>query len=466
MSLINVAMRSRSIDTIIWLSDNRVDLSSYVTVLESFISDLLSLKLEVVNHLDEWDECGINRLFTANNIPIWNTEKNFTIENKNLIDVMDSFVLTAKEFLKKTVEKADYKKELGYLMINGFGRIWTTTQKLIEEVEMCAETNARFISSQIKYLYAGVGIVIIFCILILIIFAKIIENIKNTYWSALRDVVYESKQKVLQDLLDRINQIHKKQLEVNLTELLKSSTKTVEFGNFSRYLWRILLYMLVSGVFLAVVAFYLQQQTTEILNSRPEILENLIKQRSCMSQVFFWAKEKSISRDYPLWDAFRNYEFSNPATAMDKAIYDVRQANHLVRNSKYTKYYNRNQTETIFESINSNHKFLNKGMLAATNYLISEAIYTEWSFLDNIDLLVKSHADTKTLEIYYNNLIEDIEKETKRLLELNLSNVILITSLYCLFLILLHFCIFLPFLAKEKDEVARLSVISKIINQR
>ncbi|CAG9332113.1 unnamed protein product [Blepharisma stoltei] len=465
LTIINIATYSRSVDNVYTLAQY-LTLQTYISNLEQNLKSLKEIKAEILGNLTSWDTCNLNEIFTSSVVPIWNVKENYTLEYRNMIDIMDDFLEIGNEFLTNVANNQSYIEELNFLVLNGFGHLYEYTDNAVSYITNCTNDNVENLSDQINALYHFQIGVLVVCVGCLLFFAKSLESKIHNFWIFIRKSTIESFQELSEGYINRLAQIHDKTYYKEEDRIIENP-KSLNFKSYKRFWWRIILYFAISVIFTFVTQFKLYTDCNWYLEKRPQIINAMQNEQMAVLKLYFWSKEVIIEYYDPLYKKFGIYDLKMPKYELKDSLIKILYESKRIRQRDYVEMYGSQSVQLLFESTTSQSGYFQIGIFSSVYILLFEGLYIGYSFdPDTVAIMVQMHSNVRKFEWWYKQLLSFSDTETKRLVDEQLNLIIWVGIVYSLSLIILYSLAFAPFLWKEKQKIHQMFSISKIIPKK
>ncbi|CAG9311177.1 unnamed protein product [Blepharisma stoltei] len=451
---------------IIWALSNYGSLETAFPLFltwSGFPSSVDSLKaslLYITSNLPKWNYCSSRSILTDESIDLWDSGK---IKKMNLLDMLSKSVQYGYDMARKYNNSEDYKTELNFIVINGYGIGFEYCNTSLYEIMECQKSiNSGFKYDMFFLLILGIGVLAL-CVCIMIPFCWSTIQIENDFWGNLRRKVYDNHAELRNGLLERLRFVHS-QSEIFISNR-NHSKKRFNFRNSWKYIWRICIYFIIVTAFSIVNITYLYEKCTNYLSYRPEMMKELIRTKILQNTFAIWSSELLFHNwgFPPLNKYLQSYPFVDPIIEFQETLSDLEDSKKLLRNPKYSPilsddfkkklYENNYQVYTnylTFGSYSAEEVLLQDGYLVAFSNIITD-FWVNWIF------------GIVYLNTSYDELANEMDSDSQKVIDAQVAIIVWAFILFIITSVTIYFSFYYVFFRKEKQYLQKINSIMKII---
>ncbi|CAG9311176.1 unnamed protein product [Blepharisma stoltei] len=427
--------------------------------LESFISELKAIYLNVTSQLENWNYCSGQEIFINEKIKLYNWEHNKKV---NLLGMISQVIQTGNEMIRKANNSEDYSYEASFLYVNGIGDTFQYCNHSLYEVMDCQKSiMLDFKRDMFILLVLGIGVLIL-CICCMIPFWCSNAKIESNLWNNLRKKVYYHPEIKLA-LLKRLKSVHyQRDMLINDRNFTSSQ---FNFKNNWRLIWRLCIYFSAVTMFSLINITYLYEKCTDYLAYRPEIIKEIIHEQMLENSIGLSATESQF-RNWGLLSVNKTpseYPLMNSEAAFQKDILRFSRSKIMVRDPKYLPILSQNIRSKLYES---HYDFWSKyfifgvyaaeGLVRFDSYVIihSNKLILLWlNWLRNIDTLI----------VNYSELTDEIDQYSQSVVEDQIKTIVAAFSFFIASSIIIYFTQYFVFFRREKQYLQKINLMMEII---
>ena len=424
-----------------------------------------------LNFASQWGNCPAAQVFTENTVEIWENYRSPRLEFMNLIDASSAYSQAALSFQNRDYQSMNYYNDLYFLTINGIGPMFKKVNSTLNNYIECDSDSVDQLDTNMNLLLFVITGILIMCFCVLVPNSIGINKKFSQLWNEMRKLGGNSYVELRQTALLRLSDVHG-ELDLNVDEceginFKKKEAKQVNLGYVRSYIYRLLIFVVISIAFYFVSYFVFYGQCKYYLKNRPFYMQQLKSLRNSLIETHFWAVEAYLdSQPEDLKHFLKDsYLFEDPKVELEKVIVNL---DNSMEN--FHREYVRAQTgeQTISELYEKLEDFaspkLSKGLYQAYLTMIDDYrnLVANRKNL-GIEVLFGMFEEVEEIMNRSELVFETANDESKALIKTQLNWMIWFTVLYGVTCLCLFFFLYLPFLDSERKRLEIMRDIGQLI---
>ncbi|CAG9323950.1 unnamed protein product [Blepharisma stoltei] len=358
-------------------------------------------------------------------------------------------------------------KELQFFVLNGMDQVFHYCNRTLFDLSNCEINNTKDLEVKMNLLLSsGFGVLVI-CLFITVPFAEYFINRENNLWNQIKMQAHGHYEALKINCLERLLVIH------NKTDTLfsdsKHTSKTANFKNRWKYLWRNSLYFVLALIFFLVNYFYLYHNCAAFLHLRPSLLRSIINSQVLYKTLLVWTSEALVTRlpSSLIYQTPEQYPFIDAYNKLDIVIESLKFSEKEIRSSKYSPLLSEEFKEIFYKKTEGLREITDYGIYSAGGIIPLDVYYLEYSGRsDWLVMWFKFSNDAIILDLEYDLLIDLANKDSQNVILGQLQWIIIAMIIFVLISFILYFWCYLFFLAGEKKNLEKMKIISRLIPRK
>ncbi|CAG9334492.1 unnamed protein product [Blepharisma stoltei] len=463
--LVHIAENVRKIDYII--DSMPKTLEARLVPLREALTELDNSHNGVLSNLSSWSYCEASRIVIEDLVPLWNFDDTPKIENVNLFDALQDFIIKTRIIINSAEKKSHAPKEAEFVMVNGVNKLYSATNKTINSLVLCEIEMIHEISQTITLLFVSGVVILGICFTILTVFILLISRKYNNLWQFIKQLTHLSYYDLKSACLDRLSVIHGiewTEYEQDNLNRNKATQNPLNFNISKRYLWRLGIFVAFTIAYYLVVNFALYPKCEDYLIVRPKLLENYIHRRALIPLIDFWTIEGILAnKNITIVEKTGGIDFfKNFHEEIDEGIQNLLDANHnLIKN---TDLMSNELLSKLFET--GSGKNFEYGTYVYGNILMFDSkAYSANSQSASFKNIGDFSSSMQSLEEAMTSNFGLIDKSSQGLIISQLDHIIYAIIAYSLLSVILFFLYFLPYIHSETKMLLKMQDIMFLITE-
>ncbi|OMJ87344.1 hypothetical protein SteCoe_10939 [Stentor coeruleus] len=437
--------------------------------LENMISNLISSQTKLLDDFKSWSYCKDSEVVKNNVIPYSVYENMVKTKYGSLHAITGMFIEKSELILiKLRANNTNYENELFFIIFNAFGSSFEHIYQAIIGLKNCEIARVDELSSvNNSLMFAGVGILAV-AFTFITVYLLTIDVYLNNLWETLHKRVMSGFIEVKLHLTERLAHYHDL-VEYSDSEPLQHSAKhqkKVRFRHSLRYLLRFSILFISAAIFYIVSAFVFNESIHKFLYYRPLLTSTLIQRKIKTNELCFFTLENEFQ--YTNASINKLYPYFSPMQDIHNSIYElvelIESTKITLRNPNIMKFMSADVKGFIYEKYNGTRAFMKLGTFRALSFLMQESLFIvmdnkidEFYVVDDFFDEVKEYSEaTKAISM-------EVNKDSKNFINLQVSNLIYFTSVFCVMWIGLYVGFYLPYLSNEVNITKYITKLLMII---
>ncbi|CAG9315897.1 unnamed protein product [Blepharisma stoltei] len=470
------------IDTMLAISGHAVkmDISDYTNAtaltvsqgimrITSFIEQLKSMTKEMLNDLPSWNYCPSFSFYIDNEIPMWETDGDYKIVLKNLVDICQGYEHAAGDFLEKFVKNESYIKDYNYLVLNSIGIIAERSSSLMDILSSCETYRTNKLTMTISSLIAIAITVLFICACIITYIIIDICHTLQSFYSVIYKKIKHSYKDIQNKLINRLSDIHGFDYS-NINNVQNTlPVKKWSQSDYIRMLLKISIYFVLTFAFYMIFYFYAYKKGEDYLLSRPDFIALFIKRQYFGRVLAFWARVY-VFQNTPIGLYHRlnmTYFFANTSQEyFDLLDYYQKSLKLPLWEKKIQKFISPELREMIFESSNATSLYAKYGISSCQDEQFFQSTYIfedKWNLAKFSSVLKTIDIIRDTLNTINYNIIDIATRHSTDLILQNFELLTQLTIIYAVFAAVIYIGFYLPSISHEFVRLETLKRFCKLI---
>ncbi|CAG9317120.1 unnamed protein product [Blepharisma stoltei] len=454
---------SRTLDRGKLLNAGASTLNVYYNYVGNLTATIENLQNYLLDDFRQWSYCPYSIIISEPIMPQWNFDKaSPEILYKNFYDTISDFIYAATNLVDDMQKNRTYSNHIKFIAANGLGFTFDYVNRTMNEIVNCEVNRVKStglkISALLIFGFGTLGVLM----LIISGYIMLVSRQHDQFWNFVLEKAQFSLVQLKVSSIDRLFIVHGIDFQSETISQPKNSKRKIYSKLHKKYIWRLSLFFIIVASYYLLIYCYLYPSCEKNMINRPQLLNNFNIRRSLLSRMTVWARE--ISTPYLTNLLRKHYPFENPSHLLDFTLEELNLKTEELKNEDFLILMSDDLKEKMFEKGNST--LLNQlfyGTDASVTSIKDLIYYIKYWGSTQSGQLVPTLNKVAVVENVIGEEFLVADKDSKDVINGQLSVIIYTTVIYSFAVIFLYFIYYLPYSRNQIKQMDMFEILPTIL---